>query len=85
MPDDDEQDVWSLYEVPAEPISQESIWNGARQIIDLFPEEPELAASTRADKALEEGDLAGFALWSRITKAVTELVRGKPEGPTAIN
>ena len=82
--DDDELDVWSLYDLPAEPLSNEAVWTGVRQIIELFSDEPEQAASERADKALEQGDLSGFALWNRIEKAVVELVN-RNRNPRAIN
>ena len=56
---EDAIDVWELYDLPAGPLTDEVVWNGAKQMIDLFPEEPEQAASDRADKALEQGDLSG--------------------------
>jgi hypothetical protein len=39
-------------------------------------------AAKRADAVLEAGDLDGYAVWNRVTKAVDELQRAEP-GPSA--
>jgi hypothetical protein len=61
------------------------VWRSAQQIIDQYPEEPELVACQRADEAWEAADISNFALWMRIAKAVQELVRTKPHVRKAIN
>jgi len=49
-------------------------------MLDLFPEGAEMAAAQRADKAYGQGDMFNFDLWTRITRAVRELERTKPDG-----
>ena len=61
------------------------IWRAAKQVIELYPEDPDLAASTRADSAYEQGDMFNFALWTRITRAVQDLKRGRPRDGEAVN
>jgi hypothetical protein len=61
------------------------VWRAAQQVINQYPEEPELAAPQRADAAYEVGDMFNFELWRRVAKAVRELVRTKPEDGKAIN
>lgn len=61
-------------------IADIDIWRSAKQIIDLYPVDPEMEAAGRADAAYEQGDMFNFTLWTRINKAVAELVRQKPAG-----
>jgi hypothetical protein len=61
------------------------VWRAAQQIINLYPDEPELAAGQRADAAYEADDMFNFDLWTRIAKAVRELVTTKPHVGKAIN
>lgn len=59
-------------------IADLDVWRAAQQIIELYPNDPEMAAAQRADSAYEQGDMFNFDLWTRVTKAVTELERVRP-------
>lgn len=59
-------------------IADIDVWRAAKQIIDIHPADPEMAAAQRADAAYEQGDMFNFDLWTRITKAVTELEKVRP-------
>jgi hypothetical protein len=61
------------------------IWRAAKQMVELYPEGAVMAAAQRADSAYEQGDMFNFELWRRITKAVSELERQKPDEGEAIN
>jgi hypothetical protein len=65
-------------------VSDVDVWRAAQQIVDRYPEDPEMAAAQRADSAYEQGDLFNFNLWTRITKAVSDLVQ-KPSASDPIN
>jgi len=69
----------------AKPVSDLDVWRAAQQIINQYPEEPELAACHRADAAYEAGDMFNFELWQRVAKAVTELLRTKPSDGRDLN
>jgi hypothetical protein len=56
-------------------IADIDVWRAAKQIVDLYPNDPEMAAAQRADSAYEQGDMFNFDLWTGITNAVTELER----------
>lgn len=66
-------------------MSDLEILRAAQQIINQYPEEPELAACQRADAAYELGDIFNFELWQRVTKAVKLLLYTRPSNPQAIN
>jgi hypothetical protein len=66
-------------------VTDLEVWRAAQQIINLHPQEPELAACQRADAAYEAGDMFNFELWTRIAKAVRELGRTRPQVGKAIN
>jgi hypothetical protein len=59
-------------------IQDIDVWRAAKQMIDLYPNDPEMAAAQRADAAYEAGDMFNFDLWTRIAKAVTELEKVRP-------
>ena len=54
------------------------IWRAAHKTIEIYPNDPEMAAAQRADNAYEQGDMFNFDLWTRIAKAVTELEKLRP-------
>ena len=56
------------------------IWRAAKQMIDRHGEDAEIAASMRADSALEQGDQFNVKLWMRVAAAVRELERKRREG-----
>jgi len=45
----------------------------------MYGDGAELAAAQRADKAIDQGDPEGEALWKRIVRAVRGLQRQKPD------
>jgi len=61
------------------------VWRAAQKMIELYPEGAEIAAATRADAALDQGDTFNFELWKRVTKAIHELERAKPRDGETIN
>lgn len=61
-------------------IQDIDVWRAAKQMIELYPNDPEMAAAQRADAAYEAGDMFNFDLWTRINRAVAELLRQKPAG-----
>jgi hypothetical protein len=65
-------------------VADIDVWRAAKQIIELYPTDPEMAAAQRADNAYEQGDMFNFDLWTRISKAVTELERVRPARGQAI-
>ena len=81
MPDD----VWELYDLDPVPLDDDTVWRGAKQMMELFPEGASTAAAERADKALEQGDLDNYNLWQRIADATKELERAKPGTSDTIN
>ena len=66
-------------------VDEIDIWRAAKQIIELYPDDPEMAAAQRADSAYSQGDMFNFDLWTRIAKAVTELERVRPTRGQPIN
>jgi hypothetical protein len=54
-------------------IREIDIWHAAQKMIELYPEGAEIAAATRADAALDQGDMFNFELWKRVAKTVREL------------
>jgi hypothetical protein len=60
-------------------VSEIDVWRAADQLIRQFPEDPELEAAQRADQAYEAGDMFNFRLWTRITKALGELLNKRPD------
>lgn len=66
-------------------VSDLDIWRSAQKMRDLYGEDASTHAAMRADKALEQGDTEGFAVWKRITKAAEELARQKPSDSEPLN
>jgi len=61
-------------------VSEIDVWRAANQLIRQFPDDPVLEAAQRADQAYGAGDMFNFQLWTRITKAVGQLVDKAPNG-----
>jgi hypothetical protein len=61
-------------------VSEIDVRRAANQLIWQFPEDPVLEAAQRADRAYEAGDMFNFRLWTRITKAVGQLLDKRPDG-----
>ncbi len=54
------------------------IYRSAHVIVKTHGRDAAIAAAMRANEMLEKGDLAGYAVWKRILKAVEELQRMEP-------
>ena len=61
------------------------IYRTASILIREHGEEADLVAAQRADKFLEDGDMAGSAVWRRVLKAVKEIQREEPGEGEAVN
>ncbi len=76
-------DFWHRnFVITPQPVSDLDVVRAANQLIKRFPDDPEMEAAQRADAAYELGDMFNFNLWMRISKAVMQLVRTKPDGQT---
>ncbi len=59
------------------------IYRSANLLIKRHGPDAPIEAAMRADAMLEAGDLAGYAVWKRIVKAVGELQsKERPTGAT---
>ncbi len=57
------------------------IYRAARELIKQHGDDAQTHAAIRADELLEAGDMEGKAMWTRIMKAVDELLsEDRPEG-----
>ncbi len=61
------------------------IYRGAGVIIKQYGQDAPIHAATRADAMLEAGDLDGYAVWTRILRAVEELQGTAPEPEVAVH
>ena len=61
------------------------IYRTASVLIREHGEDAALEAAQRADKFLEDGNMAGSAVWRRVLKAVKEIQREEPEEGEAVN
>jgi hypothetical protein len=66
-------------------VSDLEVWRAAQQMIDLYPDDPIMATAQRADSAYEQGDIFNFNLWSRVNRAVVELIRQTPSEGEPVN
>ena len=58
------------------------IYRSAQLLVKQHGEDAPIHAAMRADAMVEAGDLEGYGVWKRVTKAVDELQRAEP-GPSA--
>ncbi len=56
------------------------IYRSANVLVKHHGPDAPIHAAMRADAMLEKGDLAGYAAWKRIVRAVEELQRVGPSG-----
>ncbi len=56
-------------------ISDIDIYRSARVLVQTHDKDASIEVAMRADEMLENGDVAGYAVWKRILKAVEELQR----------
>ncbi len=59
-------------------ISDIDIYRSARVLVQTHDKDASIEAAMRADEMLEKGDVAGYAVWRGILKAVEELQRIEP-------
>ncbi len=59
-------------------ISDIDIYRSARVLVQTHDKDAPIETAMRADAMLDQGDLAGYAVWRRILKAVEELQRMEP-------
>jgi hypothetical protein len=72
-------DFWQKnYKITPRPVSDIDVLRAAHQLIRQFPGDPVTEAAQRADAAYELGDMLNFNLWTRIDKAVLQLLQVKP-------
>lgn len=59
------------------PISDLDVWRAANMLIEIYGSslDASMAAAQRADNAIEQGDITGERLWTRVFAAVCELNR----------
>ncbi len=60
------------------------IFRSANVLVNHHGADAPIQAAMRADAMLEKGDLAGYAVWKRILRAVEELQRAEPEVGEAV-
>ena len=59
------------------------IYRSANVLVKQHGHDAPIEAAMRADAMLDNGDLDGYAVWKRVTKAVEELLSKKrPDGAT---
>ncbi len=59
------------------------IFRSAQLLVKQHGQDAPIHAAMRADELLEAGDLDGYAVWTRIVKAVGELLsKERPDGAT---
>ena len=59
------------------------IYRSANLLVRLHGQDAPIQAAMRAGELLDKGDLAGYAVWQRIVKAVEELLsKERPAGVT---
>jgi hypothetical protein len=79
------RDLWEIYGLPAEPMTNDDIWYGARRLHNTYGDIAALVAEERADTAAKRGALQDYRSWTRIREAVLKLQRTKPAGDESIN
>ena len=56
------------------------VWRSAHVLVRAHGSDAVFVATRRADKMLDEGDVAGFSVWRRIGRAIVELTRSRAPG-----
>ena len=55
------------------------IYRSAQVLVKRHGQNAPIHAAMRADELLEKNDLAGYAVWKRVLRAVGELQRAEPD------
>ena len=61
-------------------IADLDIYRAAKALIEQHGEEAPVHAAMRADELAEAGDVEGHTVWTRIVRAVRELLDDRPPG-----
>ena len=61
------------------------IYRVANLLVKRHGQDASIEAAMRADAMLDKGDLAGYAAWKRILKAVEELQGAVPKSGEAVH
>ena len=62
-------------------IPEIDIWRVANLMLRCSGDEADIESAIRAEELAEEGDIAGAAIWRRITNAIAQLESTTPPGP----
>lgn len=66
-------------------IDEPDIWAAALALVKGYGDDAMLEASFRADRLLDEGDMAGAETWHRILNAIEHIQSVKPAGDEAVH
>ena len=59
-------------------MDEKDIWRAAKILIDQHGDDAATHAAMRADAMLEQGELEGQAMWTRIVRAIEDLTSSDP-------
>lgn len=59
-------------------IVEADIWRAAHEMIEIYELDAGWQAALRADRLLEQGDVDGFRVWTRIVNAIRDLQQIRP-------
>ncbi|HET7083632.1 MAG TPA: hypothetical protein VFI23_02605 [Rhizomicrobium sp.] len=71
------QDLWEMYGLPPEPISDKAVWNSAQRLLRHYGERAAPVAEKRGSDALDLGELFDSRYWRLVAEAVREMQRTK--------
>lgn len=66
-------------------ISEREIWQCAQLMVKRYKADAMTEAALRADRLLEDGDMAGAATWHRIIDCIERLQATKPAEGEQVN
>ena len=66
-------------------ISDLDIWRAAQVMVKRYGKDAASKANKRADEFLDQGNLDGQRVWTRIVRAIEELQRQRPRDGEALH
>ena len=66
-------------------ISDRDVWQAAVLLMKRYGDDAMLEAAQRAERLLDEGDMAGAEVWHRILNAIERLQPAKPAEGEAVH
>ena len=66
-------------------IADVDIWRAANLLVKQHGFDAALVAAQRADDLLAQGDVEGERIWKKITQAINELQRTRPNADEQVN